>query len=44
MVRAANSRRGIVKAIQLDGEAEFEGRGEFFNALNHTNLGTPTAL
>ena len=32
---------GIVREFSLAEKARFEMRGEFFNALNHTNLGTP---
>ncbi len=32
---------GIVRQFSLAEKARFEMRGEFFNALNHTNLGTP---
>jgi hypothetical protein len=32
---------GIVRLFDLTERLKFEGRGEFFNALNHTNLGTP---
>ncbi|MEA2543416.1 MAG: hypothetical protein QOH35_4782, partial [Acidobacteriaceae bacterium] len=32
---------GIVRLFNLTERLKFEGRGEFFNALNHTNLGTP---
>jgi hypothetical protein len=31
----------IVRLFTLTERAKFEFRGEFFNALNHTNLGTP---
>ncbi|HEX8710776.1 MAG TPA: hypothetical protein VF730_02800, partial [Terracidiphilus sp.] len=31
----------IVRDFQVSEKAQFEWRGEFFNALNHTNLGTP---
>jgi hypothetical protein len=29
------------RSFSLAGKMKFEARGEFFNALNHTNLGTP---
>lgn len=32
---------GIVREFSMSERARFEARGEFFNALNHTNLGTP---
>jgi len=32
---------GIVRSFSLADKAGFETRAEFFNALNHTNLGTP---
>jgi hypothetical protein len=32
---------GLVRSFSLAEKARFEGRAEFFNALNHTNLGTP---
>ena len=32
---------GIVREFSLAEKARFEMRGEFFNALNHTNLDTP---
>jgi hypothetical protein len=32
---------GLVKSFSLAEKARFEARAEFFNALNHTNLGTP---
>jgi hypothetical protein len=32
---------GIGREFGLGEKARFEARGEFFNALNHTNLGTP---
>ena len=32
---------GIVREFSVAEKARFEARGEFFNALNHTNLGTP---
>jgi Carboxypeptidase regulatory-like domain/TonB-dependent Receptor Plug Domain len=32
---------GIVREFSLAEKARFEMRGEFFNAFNHTNLGTP---
>lgn len=32
---------GISRDFSLAEKARFEGRAEFFNALNHTNLGTP---
>jgi hypothetical protein len=32
---------GIVREFSLAERARFEARAEFFNALNHTNLGTP---
>ena len=31
----------LVRSFNLPRKARFEGRAEFFNALNHTNLGTP---
>ena len=31
----------FTRDFQLGEKAQFEWRGEFFNALNHTNLGTP---
>ena len=31
----------IVRLFTLTERAQFQFRGEFFNALNHTNLGTP---
>ncbi|HEX3436024.1 MAG TPA: carboxypeptidase regulatory-like domain-containing protein [Pseudacidobacterium sp.] len=31
----------VVRAFSLTEALKFETRGEFFNALNHTNLGTP---
>ena len=31
----------VQRAFQLTERANFQFRGEFFNALNHTNLGTP---
>ena len=31
----------IVRLFTLTERAKFQFRGEFFNALNHTNLGTP---
>jgi hypothetical protein len=31
----------VVRAFSLTETLKFETRGEFFNALNHTNLGTP---
>lgn len=31
----------ITRDFQVSEKAQFEWRGEFFNALNHTNLGTP---
>jgi hypothetical protein len=32
---------GLVRSFNLAERARFETRAEFFNALNHTNLGTP---
>jgi len=32
---------GVVREFPIMEKARFEMRGEFFNALNHTNLGTP---
>jgi Carboxypeptidase regulatory-like domain len=32
---------GVVREFSMSEKARFEARGEFFNALNHTNLGTP---
>lgn len=32
---------GVVREFSLAEKARFEARAEFFNALNHTNLGTP---
>jgi hypothetical protein len=32
---------GVVREFAVAEKARFEVRGEFFNALNHTNLGTP---
>jgi len=32
---------GVVRAFSVAERAQFEFRAEFFNALNHTNLGTP---
>jgi hypothetical protein len=32
---------GITREFSITEKARFEARGEFFNALNHTNLGTP---
>jgi hypothetical protein len=32
---------GVVRSFNLAEKARFEARAEFFNALNHTNLGTP---
>ena len=32
---------GVVRSFALAEKARFEMRGEFFNAFNHTNLGTP---
>jgi hypothetical protein len=32
---------GIARDFQVSEKAQLEWRGEFFNALNHTNLGTP---
>ena len=32
---------GLVREISLSEKARFEARAEFFNALNHTNLGIP---
>jgi len=32
---------GLVREFSLAEKARFEARAEFFNALNHTNLGTP---
>ncbi len=34
----------LVKNIALGGGANLQVRSEFFNALNHTNLGTPNAI
>jgi hypothetical protein len=31
----------LVRSFSLAEKARFETRAEFFNALNHTNLGTP---
>jgi hypothetical protein len=31
----------LVRSFNIAEKARFEARGEFFNALNHTNLGTP---
>jgi hypothetical protein len=31
----------LVRSFSLPKNSQFEGRAEFFNALNHTNLGTP---
>ncbi len=31
----------VSRAFTIAEKAQFEMRGEFFNALNHTNLGTP---
>jgi hypothetical protein len=31
----------LVRDFNLTERAVFQFRGEFFNALNHTNLGTP---
>ncbi|HSB75084.1 MAG TPA: hypothetical protein VLC12_05495, partial [Terriglobales bacterium] len=31
----------VQRAFRLSENANFQFRGEFFNALNHTNLGTP---
>jgi hypothetical protein len=31
----------LVRSFSLSKKSQFEGRAEFFNALNHTNLGTP---
>jgi hypothetical protein len=31
----------LVRSFSLPRKSRFEGRAEFFNALNHTNLGTP---
>jgi hypothetical protein len=31
----------LVRSFSLAKKSQFEGRAEFFNALNHTNLGTP---
>jgi hypothetical protein len=33
---------GIVREFNIAEKARFQARGEFFNALNHTNLGTPS--
>jgi hypothetical protein len=32
---------GFARDFQVSEKTQFEWRGEFFNALNHTNLGTP---
>jgi hypothetical protein len=32
---------GVVRDFNLNEKTRFEARAEFFNALNHTNLGTP---
>jgi hypothetical protein len=32
---------GVVREFPIAEKARFEARAEFFNALNHTNLGTP---
>jgi len=32
---------GIVREFSMTEKTRFEARAEFFNALNHTNLGTP---
>ncbi len=32
---------GVVRSLDVTERAKLELRGEFFNALNHTNLGTP---
>jgi hypothetical protein len=32
---------GIVREFPIAEKARFEARAEFFNALNHTNFGTP---
>ncbi len=32
---------GLVRAFSVTEKARFEARAEFFNAFNHTNLGTP---
>jgi hypothetical protein len=32
---------GVVRTFSLTETLKFETRGEFFNTLNHTNLGTP---
>jgi len=32
---------GLVRSFSLAERTRFEARGEFFNTLNHTNLGTP---
>ena len=32
---------GLVRTFSLAEKARIEARAEFFNALNHTNLGTP---
>jgi hypothetical protein len=32
---------GLVREFSIAEKARFEARAEFFNALNHTNLGTP---
>jgi hypothetical protein len=32
---------GLSREFSVAEKLRFEGRAEFFNALNHTNLGTP---
>jgi hypothetical protein len=32
---------GVTREIPIAEKAQFQVRGEFFNAFNHTNLGTP---
>jgi hypothetical protein len=32
---------GVVREFSMAEKARFEARADFFNALNHTNLGTP---
>ena len=34
----------LVRSFSMAKEARFEARAEFFNALNHTNFGTPNRL
>jgi hypothetical protein len=34
----------VVRDFSLTEKMRFQFRGEFFNALNHTNLGTPDRL